>query len=93
MFVASDIKNGGFPIGKAVVLRKCAAILISGVTGMTGVVMFFGFLQSIGAQSGWQIILIFILFLLMTGMGASVWNSRPRVVKEYLPDAPKPLDR
>lgn len=88
MFVASDITNDGFPTGKPVVLRRRAAILVSGVTGMTGAGMFFIFLQGVGVQSWWQIVLAFIVLLLVTGMVAALWNSRPQKPKENPPDAP-----
>lgn len=88
MFVASDITNEGFPAGKPVVLRRRAAILVSGVTGMTGAGMFYVFLQNVGVQSWWQIILAFILLLLVTGMVAVLWNSRPKNLKEGPHDAP-----
>jgi len=87
MFIASDITNYGFPKGKPVVLRRRAAILVSGVTGMTGAGMFFVFLQNVGVQSWWQIVPAFIVFMLVTGMVAALWNSWPKNSKEGPHDA------
>lgn len=88
MFVASDITNDGFPTDKPVVLRRRAAILVSAVTGMTGAGMFFVFLQSVGVQNWWYIVLAFIVLLLVTGAVAALWNSRPKNPRVDPPDAP-----
>lgn len=88
MLVASDITNDGFPGGKPIVLRRRAAILVSVVTGTTGAGMFFLFLQNVGVQGWWQIVLAFILFLLATGIVAAIWNARPKEQREGPGDTP-----
>lgn len=88
LFVASDIANGGFPKGKPVVLRRRAAILVSGVTGITGAGLFLIFLQNFGVQSWWQIVLALVVLVLFTGIVAAIWNSRPKNSKEGPPDVP-----
>ena len=88
MFVASDITNDGFPTGKPVVLRRRAAILVSGVTGMTGAGLFFVFLQNVGVQSWWHVVFAFIALLLVTGVVGALWNSRPTSSKRGSDDAP-----
>lgn len=88
MLVVSDITNDRFPGGKPIVLRRRAAILVSAATGMTGAGMFLLFLQNVGVQGWWQIVLAFILLFLVTGIVAAIWNSRPKEQKEGLGDAP-----
>lgn len=88
LFVASDITNDGFPNGKPVVLRRRAAILVSGVTGITGAGMFLFFLQNVGVQSWWQMVLALIILMLVTGVVAAFWNTRPNTSKVGPPDAP-----
>lgn len=77
MLVASGITNEGFPTKKSVVLRRRAAILVSSVTGITGAYLFFVFLQSVGVQNWWYIALACIFLLVVTGVVAVLWNSRP----------------
>lgn len=88
MLVASDITNDGFPTKKSVVLRRRAAILVSGVTGMTGAGLFFVFLQSVGVQNWWYITLALIVLFLVTGAVAALWNSRPKNQRVPPSDAP-----
>jgi hypothetical protein len=74
MLIASDMTNEGLFSRKAFVLRRRSAILITILTGVSGVALFMGFLDALGIREIWQIGLSLIPLLLVTGIAAGIWN-------------------
>lgn len=74
MLIASDMTNEGLFSKRALILRRRSAILVSILTGFAGVSLFMLFLGFVGVRELWQVAVSFIPLLIVTGIGAAIWN-------------------
>lgn len=78
LFIVSDLTNEAITSARPLRLRRRSAILVSGTSGIAGAVMFMHFLDAMGVQELWQIVLSFIALTLVTLVSSAVLNGPER---------------